>query len=97
VSLAEKLSELAPSAPGLPCGIARILQKLQGDDRVALETIANTHYVSGGVSNRQLHEILLGEGYDIAFSSIRLHRSKVCRCFVGKNSEIRVAAQKASK
>lgn len=97
MSLAAKLSELAPSSPGLPCGIARILQKLDGDDKFALEAIANTHYVSGGVSNRQIHEILLSEGYDIAFSSIRLHRSKHCRCYIGKNSEVRVAIKNATK
>ena len=98
MSLAKKLSELAPTSPGLPCGVARILEKLTGDDKVALETIASTHYQTGGVSNRQLHEALLSEGFDIAFSSIRLHRTKVCRCYVGKNSEKRMGAkQKAIK
>lgn len=42
-----------------------------------------------GVSNRQIHEILIDEGHDIAFASIRLHRSKQCRCYIGKDSERR--------
>lgn len=36
------------------------------------------------ISNRQIHDVLLSEGYDIAYASVALHRRKQCRCFVGK-------------
>jgi len=94
MSLAEKLNKITPSAPGLPCGIAKILAGLATEERKALETVMGVRSVPGGISNRQVHEILLDEGYDIAFASIRLHRSQQCRCYIGKNSARRVAIQK---
>jgi len=97
MSLAEKLSSLTPSAPGLPCGIARILSQLDEKDKEALEAVMSVRSVPGGISNRQVHDILLNEGHDIAFASIRLHRSKQCRCFIGKNSERRIAIQNEKK
>jgi hypothetical protein len=89
MSLAEKLTQTKRSEPGLPCGIAKVLSVLQGDDREALELVLSSAPKTGVVSNRQLHEILLSEGHDIAYSSVALHRRKQCRCFVGKNSDIR--------
>ena len=89
MSLAKKLTELSPPAAGLPCGISKILSVLEGEDKKALEAIMGSPALRGGISNRQIHEILLNEGYDIAFASVRLHRSKQCRCFVGKDSEVR--------
>lgn len=97
MSLAKKLTELAPPAVGLPCGVAKVLGVLQGDDKKALETIMDSPVMRGGISNRQIHEILLTEGYDVAFASVRLHRSKQCRCFVGKESELRKANRQKAK
>jgi hypothetical protein len=94
MGLAERLDKLEPSAPGLPCGISKILSGLNEKDKTALDVIMSTPSKPSGISNRAIHEILLTEGYDIAFASVRLHRSKQCRCFIGKNSEIRKAIQK---
>ena len=91
MSLADKLSTLAPSAPGLQCGIDKILRKSEEKDRDALISVMSTPAIKGSISNVQIHKLLISEGYDIAFASIRLHRSKRCRCFIGRDSELRKA------
>ena len=50
MSLAEKLNKITPSAPGLPCGIAKILAGLATEDRKALETVMGVRSVPGGIS-----------------------------------------------
>lgn len=90
MGLAERLINIDPTVPGLPCGVMKILQQIDGADRQALQNIMDMRSYPIGVSNRQIHAILLDEGYDIAFASVRLHRSKQCRCYVGKYSEKRM-------
>lgn len=85
MSLAEKLKGATRSQPGLPCGVGKLLSELQGEDKEALEIIFSTRSVSGTVSNRQVHKILLEEGYEIAFASITLHRRKQCRCYTSRD------------
>lgn len=89
MSLAQKIDLLKPSVPGLPCGISKILESASQDDKTALELVMATKAGKGSISNRQIHALLLSEGYDIAFASVRLHRSKHCRCFIGKNGKLR--------
>jgi len=89
MSLAKKISDLRPVGPGLPCGVGKILADLSGEDKKALEMLMNSKPVPGGVSNRMIFALLDEEGYKIAFASVRLHRSKQCRCFIGKNSPFR--------
>lgn len=92
MSLAKKISELKPVGPGLPCGIGKILLQLEGEDREALNMLVKSPYVSGGVSNRMIFDLLDSEGYKIALASVRLHRSKQCRCYIGKNSIYRASS-----
>ena len=89
MSLAEKLKTATRSEPGLPCGVGKLLQKLEGEDKEALEIIFSSRSRSGTISNRQVHDILISEGHDVAFASIRLHRLQQCRCYTGKNSLLR--------
>lgn len=89
MSLASKLTTATRSQTGLPCGVAKLFSELQGEDKEALEIVLNTPTGGGAISNRQIHEILMSEGHDIAFSSVSLHRRKQCRCFVGKDSQRR--------
>jgi hypothetical protein len=89
LSLAEKLKTATRSEPGLPCGVGKLLQKLEGEDKEALEIIFSSRSRSGTISNRQVHDILISEGHDVAFASIRLHRLQQCRCYTGKNSLLR--------
>lgn len=86
MGLAEKLDNAKRSETGLPCGVAKILMTVDDVDREALEKVFSTRSTPDTISNRQIHKILLSESFDIAFSSISLHRREQCRCFVGKNN-----------
>jgi hypothetical protein len=89
LSLADKLKTATRSEPGLPCGVGKLLQKLEGEDKEALEIIFSSRSRSGTISNRQVHDILISEGHEVAFASIRLHRLQQCRCYTGINSPLR--------
>lgn len=89
MSLADKLKEATRTEPGLPCGVGKLLQELTGEDKEALEIIFSSRSRSGTISNRQVHEILISEGHDVAFASVRVHRLQQCRCYVGKNGSKR--------
>ncbi len=91
MSLAEKISSLSQTGPGLPCGIGKLLTQLNDVDKEALVAVFNANPYPNGVSNRLIFKILSEEGYNVAFASVRLHRSKNCRCFIGKDSPHRLA------
>jgi hypothetical protein len=87
MSLSEKLKTATRSEPGLPCGVSRLLLTVNDEDREALEVIFSTKAGNGSVSNLKIHEIISSEGHNIAFASVRLHRSRACRCFIGKTNQ----------
>jgi len=89
MSLAERINKATLTGPGLPCGIGKLVSELNDVDREALLALFNASPYPNGVSNRLIFRILEEEGYNIAFASIRLHRGKNCRCFIGKNSSHR--------
>lgn len=90
MSLAKKLSIASPSEPGLPCGIEKIKRDMSKEDSEALDLVMSvTNSESKRLSNRQIHNVLLSEEYDIAYASIALHRRKQCRCFVGKKVRLK--------
>ena len=93
MSLSEKLLSIAPLEPGLPCGVSKVLRAVEEQDRDTLEKILAKPSVDGGVSSRQIHELLISEGHNIAYSSIGLHRRKQCRCFTGKVGKLRIAKE----
>ncbi len=97
MSLAEKLKEATRTGPGLPCGVSVILESLKGEDKEALELIFSTKSVRGTIPNTKLHKILISEGYDIAFASIRHHRAQACRCYTGGDGSMRKASNKVIK
>lgn len=80
------LSEKRPQGPGLPCGVGKIIQSVGEEDRKALEFVFESPSSSGGITNVQIHKILLEEGHVVAFASVRMHRAKRCRCYVGKQA-----------
>lgn len=94
MSLAEKLKTTPRSDTGLPCGVAKLLQELSGDDKEALEVVLSERSTADKISNRQIHQIILSEGHDVAFASIATHRRQQCRCFTGKNSVVRQGMSK---
>lgn len=92
MSLLEKLEEATRTGsvgPGLPCGVTAILKKLEGEEKKALEFIFSTPAGKDAVPNTKLHKILISEGHNIAFASIRHHRAKECRCFTGAHGLLR--------
>lgn len=97
MSLADKLKEATRTGPGLPCGVAVLLDTIKGEDREALELIFSSKSVRGNIPNTKIHSILVSEGYDIAFASIRLHRGQRCRCFVGANGLLRKKSNKITE
>ena len=97
MSLADKLKEATRSTPGLPCGVAKLMTTLNEEDRKALEIVFSTKSVSGTISNVQLHELFLSEGYNVAFASIRLHRAQRCRCYISRDAQRAAAAAKDKK
>jgi hypothetical protein len=87
--LAEKVLELSAPQFGLPCGVSRVMSEMDKDDSKTLELILFPQ--SDKVkrfSNRQIYELLISEKFDIAPSSIALHRRKGCRCFTGTNARL---------
>jgi hypothetical protein len=89
MSLSEKLKTATRSEPGLPCGVSRLLLTVSDEDREALEVIFSTKAGNGSISNLKIHEIISSEGHNIAFASVRLHRSRACRCFIGKTNQLK--------
>ena len=90
MSLSEKLKKANKAERGLPCGIGKLLSIVSDEDKEALELIFSTKAGNGAVSNIKIHEIIRSEGHDIAFASIRLHRSKTCRwCYIGKTNQLK--------
>jgi len=87
MSLSEKLKIATKAERGLPCGVGKLLSIVSDEDKEALELIFSTKAGNGAVSNIKIHEIIRSEGHDIAFASIRLHRSKTCRCYIGRVSK----------
>lgn len=86
-NLADRLlNEKRPQGPGLPCGVKKIMESVSEDDKKALEFVFDSPSSSGGITNVQIHKILMEEGHVIAFASIRMHRAKRCRCYVGKKA-----------
>lgn len=90
MSLVERLTNAKPKESGLPCGVSKVLEEMNEEEQNALVDVMFAQ--PRRISNAQLQEILLDEGYDVSNASIKLHRRKQCRCFVGKS--VRMAASK---
>lgn len=86
MGLADKFSKTDQLRSGLPCGIGTLLQKLPKPDREALQGVMAQEHSRERISNRQIHEVLLEEGHDIAFHSVSAHRRKQCRCYIGQTN-----------
>jgi hypothetical protein len=90
MSLVERLAKAKPKESGLPCGVSKVLGEMSKEDNEALQEVLFVQPRT--ISNSQLQEILLEEGYDISRTSINLHRRKQCRCFVGRSSRMSARA-----
>lgn len=90
MSLSKRLKEVEqePTLYGPPCSVARLLEKLDEEDRKAVEDILSQKADGQGVSNRKLHQILISEGHVVSFFSLGSHRRKQCRCFTGLDKQV---------
>ena len=87
--LAQKASELSTPSFGLPCGVSKVVEKMDDDDRETLELLLFPISENAKrFSNKQIYDLLISEKFDIAQSSIALHRRKQCRCFTGVNARL---------
>lgn len=84
-SLLEKLKDVVPLDSGLPCGMVAVLDSLNPKDKEDLLSVMSVPARNSSMSNQGLHRFLISEGHKIAYSSVRLHRSKKCRCFKTKD------------
>lgn len=86
MSLSTRLKSMKPKESGLPCGIAAAMEKMGKEDTQALEEVMFA--TPRILSNSQLQEALVAEGYDVSYTSVSLHRRKQCRCFSGRSSRL---------
>ena len=82
MSLSERLSNAKPRKSGIPCGVEKVISSLSGDDLTAFESVMFD--VPRRISNHQLRQILIEEGYDVSYTSVAQHRRMQCRCFIGR-------------
>lgn len=97
MSLTERLAKATPSKSGLPCGIDEAMNRMSSTDK---DSLIDVLFGSGSVgrtriSNIQIQRILQEEGYNVALSSVALHRRHECRCYTGK--EARAASSEPTK
>ena len=90
MTLADKLKTLEGSKTGLPCGISTLKIKMSPEDFSALEAVLSVKYVTGGIGNRKIQDLLTKEGYDISYASITTHRRRDCRCFTGREKRLSI-------
>ena len=87
--LAQRASELSTPNFGLPCGVSKVVEKMDKEDSETLELLLfPVSETATRFSNRQIYDLLISEKFDIARSSIALHRRKQCRCFTGMNARL---------
>ena len=78
--LADRVALIQKTAAGKQCGVSLILDSLTGEDKESLIALFDRDSF-GDVSNPTIHKFLIEEGYNVNFSSVRVHRQKNCRCF----------------
>jgi hypothetical protein len=89
MSLSQRLDDMKPKETGLPCGVARATSEMSDKDRASFESHLSS--IPRVLSNAQLQEALISEGYDVSYSSISLHRRRQCRCYVGRTTRMATA------
>lgn len=96
MGIANKLTAATKARTGLPCSVSVLLEKLNDEDREALENILSTSNSKShnAISSRQIYEIVVSEGHDVAYTSIANHRRRACRCFAENSSAGSVSKKK---
>ena len=77
MALSERLETPPKRAPGSPCSVGALLDKLDADEASALEQMMGPL----GWSASRIYEALAAEGHEVGRQTIGRHRSRACRCF----------------
>jgi len=87
MSLSDQIKSELNKVSNRLCKIGRLLPELSKEDRESLvDALEKSPHSSGGLSNVQIHKILLSEGYDIGLSTVDRHRNKTCGCYVAERA-----------
>ena len=78
MALSQRITQPPASTPhGLPCSIGALLDRLDGDEKAAL----NSMLYELGWNAGQIYDAVRDEGYTVGRQSINRHRGERCRCF----------------
>lgn len=77
MALSDRIESTPQRIHGLPCSVGALLDRLNNDERAALEKMLHEL----GWSAARIYEALTAEGYEVGRQSIGRHRSRSCRCF----------------
>ena len=84
MSFADIANSIEARPPGLPCGMATVLNQMSEEDREQLEFFLFEEPRS--MSNPNLQAAIRKFGFDVSKSAVALHRRRECRCFTGKSA-----------
>lgn len=74
--LANSLANLKKEADAKDvCGVARLLRRMDNEDRIALESV-----LASAASSRMIHKALRENGVVIDRTILNLHRKRLCAC-----------------
>ena len=79
MALKDRLTQPPARNTGTPCSIGALIDRLEGDELAALETMLGTQEQRGWPQDA-IYDALTGEGYEVGRQSINRHRGGKCRC-----------------
>lgn len=82
MSLSENLRTESSKSITKLCKIGLLLIELSEEDRQSLNQAFETpRHLSHGLTNVQIHKILVSEGYPLGLSAVDRHRNQTCGCY----------------
>jgi hypothetical protein len=82
MSLSDQLKTESTKSITKLCKIGLLLLELSEEDKKSLNDAFETpRHLSNGLTNVQIHKILVSEGYPLGLSAVDRHRNKNCGCY----------------
>jgi hypothetical protein len=83
VSLSDQIKTESNKLISKRCKIGLLLSDLSEEDKESLvQAFDKPPHLAGGLSNVQIHRILISEGFEVALSTVDRHRNKYCGCYM---------------
>ncbi len=83
MSLSDQIKAESTKIIAKRCKIGLLLLDLSEEDRDSLiQAFDKPPHSSGGLSNVQIHKILLSEGFELGLSTVDRHRNHDCGCYM---------------